>query len=160
MTSRYILDENVVIFAQNRRDEYENPSLVCSDLVEQIIDGPFRTLVVDDVLWEKYEDQLYDHSYHHAELGPHLMTKLWETLQVPGKIEGLGHSAPSFPEEDDIPPGSQDDKFIVQLAVEEAGRDTAMVTTDPPLRDDLVACSIQTRYALNVLSPEGALASL
>lgn len=77
-----------------------------------------------------------------------------------GKIDGLGHTAPQFPEEGDIPQGSQDDKFIVRLAVEEAGGDTVLVTADRPLRDDLTSCSIQTRYGLNVLSPEGALASL
>ena len=77
-----------------------------------------------------------------------------------GKIEGLGHTAPAFPEEDDIPAGSQDDKFLVRLAVEETGKETVLVTTDRPLRDDLAACSIQTRYGLNVLSPEGALANL
>ena len=160
MTSRYILDENVVIFAQNGRDEYENPSRICSDLVEQIFDGPFRSLVVDDVLWEKYEGQLYDPAYHDAELGPHLMIRLWDALQIPSKIEGLGHTAPAFPEENDIPPGSLDDKFVVRLAVEESGKGTALVTTDRPLRDDLANCGIQARYGLNVLSPEGALAAL
>ena len=160
MTSRYILDENVVIFAQNGRDEDESPNRICADLVEQIFDGPSRTFVVDDVLWGKYEDQLYHPAYHHADLGPHLMTRLWESLQIPGKIEGLGHTAPGFPEEDDIPPGSQDDKFIVRLAVEESGKGTAIVTTDRPLRSGLASSSIQTRYGLNVLSPEDALASL
>ncbi len=160
MTSRYILDENVVIFAQNGRDEYENPSRVCSDLVEKIFDDTFRALVVDDVLWQKYEDQLYDPAYHHADLGPHLMTRLWEALQIDGKVEGKGHTAPPFSEENDIPQGSRDDTFIVRLVVAEAERGTMLVTADRPLRDDLASSSIQTRYALNVLSPEGALAAL
>ena len=160
MTSRYILDENVVIFAQNGRDENDNPDRVCSDLVEQIFGSPLRSLVVDDVLWEKYEGQLYDPAYHHANLGPHLMTRLWEALQIDGKVEGRGHTAPSFPEEGDIPAGSRDDKFIVRLAVEESEKDTTLVTTDQPLRRDLSNCGIQARYNLNVLSPEGALAGL
>ena len=160
MTSRYILDENVVIFAQNGLDERNHPSRICSDLVDQVLNGPLLALVVDDVLWSKYVDQLYDPAYQHADLGPHLMTKLWEALQVDGKVVGRGHTAPPFPEEDDIPHGSQDDKFIARLAVEEAGRETTLVTTDRPLRNDLAACSIQTRYALNVLSPEGALTAL
>ena len=160
MTSRYILDENVVIFAQNGRDENDNPSRICSDLVEQIFGSPLRSLVVDDVLWEKYEGQLYDPAYHHANLGPHLMTRLWEALQIDGKVEGRGHTAPSFPEEGDIPAGSRDDKFIVRLAVEESGRGTTLVTSDRPLRNDLASSSIQTRYNLRVLSPEGALAAL
>ena len=160
MTARYILDENVVIFAQNGRDEYDNPSRVCSDLIDRVLDGPLLVLVVDDVLWEKYVDQLYDPAYHHAEFGPHLMTRLWEALQIDGKIDGRGHTAPPFPEEDDIPQGSQDDKFIVRLAVEESGKGTALVTTDGPLRGDLFSSGIQTRYGLNVLSPEGALVAL
>ena len=41
MTSRYILDENVVIFAQNGRDEYENPSRICSDLVDKFSTAHF-----------------------------------------------------------------------------------------------------------------------
>jgi hypothetical protein len=160
MTSRYILDENVVIFAQNGRDENDNPDRVCADLVEEIVDGPFLTLVVDDLLWGKYVEQLYHPTYHDAELGPHLMIRLWDVLQIPGKIDGLGHTAPTFPEEVDIPPGSQDDKFIVRLAVEESEKDTTLVTTDQPLRRDLSNCGIQARYNLNVLSPEGALAGL
>ena len=54
MTRRYILDENVVIYAQRGLDEYGNPNLDCSDLVNGIIDEDLRTLVVDDVLWDKY----------------------------------------------------------------------------------------------------------
>ena len=160
MRARYILDENVVIFAQNGRDEYDNPSRVCADLVDNIIEGPFLALVVDDVLWEKYLDQLYDPAYHHAELGPHLMTRLWEALQIDGKIDGRGHTAPPFTEEGDIPSGSQDDVFIVRLAVEESGRGTTLVTSDRPLRDVLASSGIQTRYGLSVLSPEDALAVL
>ena len=160
MTSRFILDENIVNFAQNGRDEYDNPSRTCADLVERIFLEPYQTLVVDDVLWEKYVDQLYDPAYHHAELGPYLMTTLWEALQIDGKVEGRGHTAPPFPEEDHISPGSQDDTFLVRLAVEESDKGTALVTTDRPLREGLASSGIQTQYYLIVLSPEGALAAL
>ena len=88
------------------------------------------------------------------------MTRLWEALQIDGKVEGRGHTAPSFPEENDIPAGSQDDKFIVKLAVEESGKGTTLVTSDRPLRQDLASSSIQARYSLRVFSPEGALAVL
>ena len=116
--------------------------------------------VVDDVLWDKYDRQLNSPEHYHAEEGAYAMLRLWELLQVPGKIVGLGHTAPQFPEEGDIPPGSQDDKFLVRLAVEVSGKGTALVTTDRPLRDDLASSSIQARYALNVLSPEEAVAAL
>ena len=74
----------------------------------------------------------------------------------PGKLEFLD-TAPPFAEEADIPQGSPDDKFIVRLAVASGA---TIVTSDRPLRDDLAACGIQTRYDLSVLSPEGALAAL
>lgn len=160
MTTRYILDENVVIYAQRGLNEYDQPNLVSRQLFDKIADeGPF-SFIVDDVLWDKYDDQLNNPAHYHSQEGAYAMLRLWESLQVPGKIEGLGHTAPPFPEEDDIPQGSQDDKFIVRLAVEEAGKDTMLVTTDGPLRSDLASSGIQTRYGLNVLSPEGALAAL
>ena len=160
MTARYILDENVVIYAQRGLNEHDEPNIDCRDLFERIANEDGRTFVVDEVLWGKYDDQLYNPAYFHPERGPFLRIRLWELVRRTGKIDGLGHSAPPFPEEDDIPPGSQDDRFLVRLAVEESEKGTALITTDRPLRDDLAACSIQTRYGLNVLSPEGALAVL
>ena len=160
MTKRYILDENVVIYAQRGLNEYDQPNLDCRNLFDGIADEDERTFVVDDVLWGKYDGQLYNPAYFESERGPFLRIRLWELMRRIGKINGLGHTAPSFPEEKDIPPGSQDDKFIVRLAVEESGKDTTLVTTDQPLRRDLANCGIQARYSLHVLSPEGALASL
>ena len=160
MTARYILDENVVIYAQRGLNEYDEPNLDCRNLFERIADEDGRTFVVDDVLWGKYDNQLYNPVHFSTERGPFVRIRLWELMRRIGKIEGLGHTAPPFPEEGDIPPGSQDDKFIVRLAVEEWERGTALVTTDHPLRDDLAACSIQTRYSLQVVSPVDALASL
>ena len=160
MTSRYILDENVIIYAQRGLNEYDQPNSISRDLFDQIANGGALAFSVDDVLWDKYDLQLNSPEHYHAEEGAYAMLRLYELLQLPGKIDGLGHTAPPFPEEDDIPQGSQDDKFIVRLAVEETGRGTALVTTDRPLREDLSSCGIQARYGLNVLSPEDALASI
>ena len=49
MTPRFILDENVVILAQQGRDEYGNTNLRCADLLQQVIEI-CHTIVVDDVL--------------------------------------------------------------------------------------------------------------
>jgi len=81
---------------------------------------------------------------------------LGQAILRPGKLEYLEESPP-FAGETDIPQGSQDDKFIMRLAVESGA---TLVTADEALRDDLASSSIQTRYGLNVLSPEGALASI
>ena len=104
--------------------------------------------------------QLYNPTFADPERGPFVRIRLWELMRRTGKIDGLGHTAPPFPEEDEIPPGSQDDKTLVRLAVEEIGKGTALVTTDRPLQRHLDESGIQARYALTVLSPEGALAPL
>ena len=65
--------------------------------------------------------------------------------------------APPFPEEGDIPQGSQDDVPVVRLAVET--RDI-LVTSDRDLLADLNSCGVGERYGLQVLSPEEALERL
>lgn len=156
MIQGYILDENVVIYAQRGLDEYGDPNLDCQDLVDGIIDHDLRTLVVDDVLWDKYDDQLNNPSHHDVAVGPYLMIRLWGLLQVSGKIVGRGHTAPDFPEQHAIPPGSQDDLFLVKLVVETRA---ILVTTDRPLRQDLMTSGIQSRYNLCIVSPQETLAS-
>ena len=70
---------------------------------------------------------------------------------------GSGHTAPVMDDEGLIPDGSQDDVYLVRLAVETGA---VLVTTDGPLRDDLAACGILSKYGLTVVSPEEALGLL
>jgi hypothetical protein len=84
-----------------------------------------------------------------------MMIRFWGLLQVPGKVVGLGHTAPDFPEQHAIPPGSQDDLFLIKLVVETKA---ILVTTDRALRQDLTTCGIQTRYDLCIVSPQETLA--
>ena len=156
MTPRFILDENVVICAQLGVDQNGDPSPVCADLIQQIIEI-CHTLIVDDALWDRYEEQLHRPRHAHPTLGPYLMRVLWNALTTIAKIDGLGHNAPQFADEGVIPAGSQDDAFIVRLAVE-AG--AILVTADEPLRDDLRSSGIEAQYDLSVLSPEEALRQL
>ena len=155
-THRFILDENVVILAQRGLDEYGNDNLVCADLLRQIIEI-CHTIVVDDTLWFKLDDQLNSPAYHHPELGPFLMRVLWNALTIPGKIDGLGHTASSFDREAVIPAGSQDDTYLVRLAVETKA---ILVTTDTPLRQNLESSGIRWDYNLIVVPPEEALGLL
>ena len=156
MTPRFILDENVVILAQRGLDENDAPNSACSDLVQQIIEI-CHTIVVDDILWDKFEEQLNRQGYHQLQLGPHLMRALWNALTIPRKIDGLGHTAPAFNEEGAIPPGSLDDAHIVRLAVESGA---VLVTTDRKLRDHLTESGIGLNHNLTVVSPEDALNTL
>ena len=156
MTPRFILDENVVILAQQGLDERGNLSLVCADLVQRIIEI-CHTIVVDDILWDKFDEQLNRPGYQLPQAGPVLFRVLCNALATVNKVDGLGHTAPSFNEEGAIPPGSTDDTYIVRLAVEFGA---TLVTTDGALRDDLRESGIQETYGLTVLSPEQVLEML
>ena len=153
MTPRFILDENVVILAQQGRDEYGNTNPRCADLIQQVIEI-CHTIVVDDVLWDKYDEQLNHPGYHHPILGSFLIRSLWNALTVSKKVDGLGHTAPIIDDEGSIPNGSQDDAYLVRLAVETGA---TLVTTDGALRHDLASCGILSKYGLTVVSPEDAL---
>lgn len=147
---------NSLILAQRGLDENDDPSHVCSDLVQKIIEI-CHTIVVDDVLWDRFDDQLNRPGYQDLQLGPYLMRVLWNALTIHEKIVGLGHTSPAFDGEESIPPGSRDDTHIVRLAVESQA---ILVTTDGNLRDDLAASGIQSAHGLTVVSPEEALGRL
>lgn len=156
MTTKFILDENVLICAQQGVDPHGTPSEVCADLILRIIDI-CHTIVVDEVLWAKYMAQLNRPGQQHALLGPFFTRILRGALATAGKIDGFGTNASPFQDEDLIPPGSQDDTFIVRLAV---ATGAALVTSDGPLRDDLQASGIQDAHDLTVLTPDEALERL
>ena len=152
MTPRFILDENVVILAQQGKDDRGDDSLVCYDLVRDIIDI-CHILVADDILWDKYIDQLRRSRYQDPHGGPVMLRLLFNALSIPNKIERLADNAPVFSGEEAIPAGSQDDKYLVQLCVETGA---ILVTTDEALRDDLQECGVQETHHLTVVSPEDA----
>ena len=156
MNPRFIFDENVVILAQQGRDEYGNINPRCVDLIQQVIEI-CHTIVVDDVLLRKYIEQLYRSGHHHPTQGPFLIRLLWNALTIPKKVDGIGHTALIIDDEVSIPSGSQDDAYLVRLAVETRA---ILVTTDRPLRDHLASCGMLSKYGLNVVSPEEALGLL
>ena len=156
MMPSFILDENVVILAQKGEDDHGNNNLVCSDLVTQIIEI-CHTIVVDDVLWDKYFDQLNRPANQLPQMGPHLLRILWNALRISNKVRGVGRTSPPFKEERYIPTGSQKDTYIVRLAVESGA---ILVTTDGPLREGLESSGIQSAYDLQIVSPVEALSNL
>ena len=155
MTQRFILDENVFICAQLETNVRGQSDATCLELLQQILEICYP-IVFDDELYARIQRQLNRPPNQMRGFGAALLRTLSVAAARRGKLEVLDTS-PAFPEENDIPQGSVDDKFIVRLAVESGA---TLVTADESLRDDLAACSIQARYNLTVLSPEGALASL
>ena len=153
MTQRFILDQNIPIFAQREINQLEEPGLTCSDLLTEII-RICHTLVVDPSLWANYIRQLNQPRHLHPQKGTFMLRTLAGAIQRADKVDLLSVDAPPFPEENRIPQGSRDDITIVRLAVETGA---ALVTTDGDLRIDLNSSGVQEQYNLEVLSPEQAL---
>ena len=152
MPPRFIPDENVIILAQKRENDRGERDRTCFYLLNRII-SICHPIVVDPVLWRKYERQL-GRLPASATTPPHLAGILKSPTLPAGKIERYPDDAPPFPEETAIPQGSQDDVEIVRLAV---ATGAILVTTDQPLREDLAATGIAAKYNLQVRSPEEAL---
>ena len=151
MTRQFILAENIIILAQRKEDPQGNFDATCINLIDQIIEI-CHTIVIDVSLWGKYQQQLSRIST--VGLGPPNFFHLIQgARQRNGKLRFRPNSPP-FPEETNIPQGSQDDVPIVRLAVETGA---VLVTTDHPLINDLETAGIQEIYGLQVVSPENAL---
>ena len=155
MTQRFILDENVVMYAQRGQNEYGERDATCMRLFQQIIEI-CHTLVVDVCLWGKYHSQINSLGPTDLQVGVRVLSVLANAFRMEGKIDLRPNAAP-FPEEAAIPAGSQDDVEIVRLAVETGA---TLVTTDKPLRDDLESCGVRETYDLTLLPPGEALGSL
>ena len=154
----FILDENVLIFAQTGLNEHDEPDLTCANLVTKIIQI-CHTIVIDLALWGRYQHQLNQRRHYPTNLGSAMLPLLNNAAQIPGKYDRFDRvSASPFEDENKIPQGSQDDVPVsVRLAVETRA---TLVTADTPLREHLAASGIQTRYNLNILSPEAAITAL
>ena len=153
MPPRFIPDENVIILAQKRENDRGERDLTCFYLLNRII-SICHPIVVDPVLWRKYERQL-GRLPARATTSPHLAGILKSPTLPAGKIERYPDDAPPFPEESNIRQRSQDDvPVVVRLAV--ATRAT-LVTTDTRLIADLQDSGIAEKYGLQVVPPEAAL---
>lgn len=151
MTQQFILDENIIILAQRKADPQGNYDATCVHLIDRIIEI-CHTLVVDVSLWDKYQHQLA--RIPTAGLGPpNLFHLLQGARQRAGKISFLPN-APPFPEETNIPQGSQDDTEIVRLVVSTGA---ILVTADNPLISDLETAGITDLYQLQVVTPDQTL---
>ena len=155
MTQRFILDENVLILAESGKNDQGGRDTSCLNLFTSII-TICHTLVIDHTLWGKYQSQLSPMSIIGDRTGSQVLAVLSNAIRVSGKLE-FCPDAPAFPEEVEIPQGSQDDVPLVRLAVESGA---TLVTTDHPLIEDLNSCGVQEKYGLQVMSPDEALSGL
>ncbi|MCI0440894.1 MAG: hypothetical protein L0177_17445 [Chloroflexi bacterium] len=152
MTQRYILDENVVILAQRGQNERGEQDYACRELITRII-RICHSIVFDPILREKYLRQVNRIRTGETQDDFRVLSTIVNASRVEGKVIMRPVALP-FPEETAIPQGSQDDRYIVRLAVETRA---ILVTTDAALKDDLNSCGVQEAYSLQLLSPDEAL---
>ena len=153
MTLQFILDENTLILAQKQENDRGAYNLTCLNLLNGILERG-HTLVADYVLWAKYQSQLSGLPAAAPGL-PHILRTLTGAYSA-GKLDILPN-APPFPEEANMPQGSQDDREIVRLAVSTGA---ILVTTDNPLIADLGTAGITEQHQLRIVTPDQALSLL
>ena len=152
---QFILDENVLIFAQTGLNEQNEPDPTCSILVNGII-AICHTIVIDVALYGKYQHQLNQARHRPTGFGTPMLPVLSSATRMAGKYNGFDRaSAPPFEGEEIIPQGSQDDVPVsVHLAVQTGA---TLVTTDGPLREHLATSDIEALRNLDVVTPLEAL---
>ena len=160
MTLRFIPDENIVILAQKQQDDRGSVDLTCLRLVQRILGNPRAFMVVDSILWSRYQSQL-NGLPPQSIIQPHLLSLLVSAGIGPPNDAGqwvfkvtLLPNAPAFLDETAIQRHGPGDVQIVRLAV---ATGAILVTTDQPLREDLAAAGIAKKYNLQVRSPAEAL---
>ena len=160
MTSKkhFILDENVLIFAQTGTNDKGEPDATCSNLVNDII-RICHTIVIDVALYGLYQHQLNQQRHQPTSIGTPMLPVLVSATRVDGKYDGFARpSASPFEGEETIPQGSQDDVPVsVRLAVQTGA---TLVTTDGPLREHLAISNLEVLRDLRVVNPQEALGLL
>ena len=139
MTPKFILDENVFICAQLETNIHGENDPTCLGLLQRILDI-CHPIVFDTELYRRIQHQLNQQTHRRSGLGAAVLRTLAAAAARPGKLEYLEQSPP-FPEEAEIPQGSQDDTYIVRIAVETGA---TLVTADEALREDLAASRAAT----------------
>ena len=152
MIRQFILDENVIILAAKQENDSGESDLTCYHLLTRIL-TICHPMVIDDNLRRKYFRQLSILLDTHPQISPDVIVLLRNATARPDKIPPNPNS-PTFPEETNIPQGSQDDVEHVRLAV---ATGAILVTTDSLLISDLETAGISEQYQLQVVTPEQAL---
>ena len=155
---QFILDENVLIFAQTGTNEQGEPDGTCSKLINDII-GICHTIVIDLALFARYQHQLNQARHRPATRGSAMLPILLDATRITGKYDRFDRaSAPPFDGEETIPQGSQDDVQVsVRLAVQTKA---TLVTADGPLKRHLETSDLEVLRDLRVVNPQEALGLL
>jgi len=143
MKHTFVLDECVILFAQNFTNEHGNEDFTSSTLMHSIIVNCHK-IAINEYLAKKYFEKI------EAAKGLHIIRLINHLLRNIDKYIFLTF-APDFPFEREIP---VDDLPIVKTAVH---TQALFVTADGKLRRKIEELEIPRKYNIKVLDPKEAL---
>ena len=149
MKYTFVLDESVILFAQNFSDQYGNEDFKSAHLVISIADNCHK-IAINDYLTKKYYEKTSDIERIKQAVSFKVIRILKYMLKNPDKNVYLAF-IPNYPFENEIP---SDDLPIVKTAVR---AQAIFVTADGRLRQKIEELELPQRHNIKVLYPEEAL---
>jgi hypothetical protein len=156
MKRHFVLDENIIVFAQKGENEHGEPDTVCLQLILDI-ERNCHALVLGESFWGKYSGQVRALERQRVPLVPRVMAIVRSLLANLDKdtqfvanerlvaIAGL----------DRLPGIDEGDRDFVRVAASVPG--AILVTRDGPLATAVAEQGIAQEHGFAVLVPEGAL---
>lgn len=149
MKYTFVLDECVVLFAQNFSDQYGNEDFKSAHLVMSIADNCHK-IAVNDYLMKKYYEKISDIERKRQTVSFKVIRIIKHMLKNPNKNVYLAF-IPNFPFENEIP---SDDLPIVKTAVHSQA---IFVTVDGKLKQKIEELGLPKRHNIKVVHPKEAL---
>lgn len=149
MKYTFVLDECVVLFAQNFSDQYGNEDFKSAHLVISIADNCHK-IAVNDYLMKKYYEKTSDIEHIKQTVSFKVIRIIRYMLKDSDKHKYIAF-IPNYPFENEIP---SDDLPIVKTAVH---AQAIFVTSDRRLRQKIEELELPQRHNIKVLCPEEAL---
>jgi len=149
MKYTFVLDECVVLSAQNFSDQHGNEDFKSAHLVISIAENCHK-IAVNDYLMKKYYEKISDVDSIRQPVSFKVIRIIKHMLKNPNKNVYLAF-IPNYPFENEIP---SDDLPIVKTAVH---TQAIFVTSDGRLRQKIEELGLPQRHKFKVLYPKEAL---
>lgn len=149
MKRHFVLDENIIVFAQKGENEHGEPDTVCLQLI-QAIERNCHALVIGESFWGRYSGQVRALERQRVPLVPRVMAIIGKDTQFVANerlvaIAGLNR----------LLGVDEGDRDFVRAATSVPG--AILVTRDGPLATAVAEQGIAQEHGFAVLVPEGAL---
>ncbi len=153
MKHTFVLNENIVIAVSTLRNERGQPDRTSAELVNAIVANCHR-IAWSPALNERWSRQVQALQNSGMAIDPSFMTLFSQAFTVDGKVPQTGNPPP-LTGEDSWSSKLQDDQDFLRLAAHV--QPSFLVTTDEPLRSDVLRLGLDETYSFQVLSPDEAI---